>query len=179
MNPARVEAERNTSIVMGEMKRENISLLIGVRKKLALFGRGLVQSQQCGKVLLTFSVTIVLLLFFSNGFSQSSIQIIQDVRVDTLVSRYKEVHLKKESIDGFRIQITAGSNRTNIYKVKSKFYTFFPKIKQYLIYQAPNFKLRIGNYRTRLEAYKDLQRILPEFDGAFIINDEIKLSELR
>jgi len=122
---------------------------------------------------------ILAIFLASTAFSQTStIQIIRDPRVDTLVSRYAEVHRRKASIDGFRIQVAAGSNRTNIYKVKSEFNSAFPKIKQYLIYQAPNFKLRVGNYRTRLEAYKDLQEILPLFNGAFIIRDEIKISEL-
>ncbi len=94
------------------------------------------------------------------------------------MNRYTRVHQKKESIEGYRIQVAAGSNRTNVYEVKSKFYKLFPDIKQYLIYQAPNFKLRVGNYRTRLEASKDLQEIMLDFNGAFIIRDEIKISEL-
>ena len=120
------------------------------------------------------------LLFFitSTVFAQSAIEIIRDPRVDMLVSRYSEVHHKKASIDGFRIQITAGSNRTSVYQTKSQFSSLFPKIRQYMVYQAPNFKLRVGNYRTRLEAYKDLQKIIPAFNGAFIIREEIKISEL-
>lgn len=120
----------------------------------------------------------LLVCITSSAFCQSTIEIIRDPRVDTLVSRYAQVHHKKASISGFRIQIAAGSNRTSIYKIKSEFYTLFPEIKQYLIYQAPNFKLRVGDYRTRLEAYKDLQKLLPMFRGAFIIPDEIKISEL-
>lgn len=116
-------------------------------------------------------------VFTFNSFSQS-IEIIQDTRVDTLISRYTQVKQKQESIEGYRIQISAGSNRNNVYQTKSQFYQNFPDIKQYIIYQSPNFKLRVGNYRTRLEAYKDLQDILPLFNGAFIIRDEIKISEL-
>ena len=126
----------------------------------------------------SLAMTVTLLLFSLIAFSQSDIEVIRDSRVDTLVNRYKEVHQKKESIDGFRIQITAGSNRTSIYQVKSKFYTLFPNVTEYLIYQAPNFKLRVGNYRSRLEAYKDLQRFVSDFSGAFIIKDEIKISDL-
>lgn len=122
-------------------------------------------------------VILVLIFFSVNTFSQS-VKIIRDTRIDTLVSRYKQVHQLKESINGFRIQITAGSNRSTVYQVKSKFYTLFPNVPQYLIYQAPNFKLRVGNYRTRLEAYRDLQKFQNDFNGAFIIKDEIKISEL-
>jgi hypothetical protein len=121
----------------------------------------------------------LLLLFSTSLFAQTGkIEYIQDARVDTLVNRYKRANESHASIEGYRIQITAGSNRTNVYQIKSQFYTAFPDIKQYIIYQAPNFKLRVGNYRTRLEAYKDLQEILQRFNGSFIIRDEIKLSEL-
>lgn len=148
---------------MGKMKHEYIV-------------RGLVG---CGFASLLNGLILSLALFFSaTAFAQSSIEVIRDPRVDTLVSRYKEVHSRKESIDGYRIQIIAGSNRTNVYQVKSQFYKLFPDITQYLIYQAPNFKLRVGSYRTRLEAQKDLEQIIPEFKGAFIIRDEIKISEL-
>lgn len=124
------------------------------------------------------SCLVPFLLFFSLSAFSQSIEVIRDSRVDTLVNRYTRVHQKKESIAGYRIQVAAGSNRTNVYEVKSKFYKLFPDIKQYLIYQAPNFKLRVGSYRTRLEASKDLQEIMRDFNGAFIIRDEIKISEL-
>ncbi len=121
----------------------------------------------------------VFLMFSVTAFSQpDNINIIRDARVDELVDRYKEVHSKSASIQGYRIQVLAGTNRNKIYDAKSQFYTYFSGIKQYVVYQAPNFKLRVGNYRTRLEAYKDLQKILTRFNGAFIIRDEIKLSEL-
>lgn len=122
--------------------------------------------------------TMIFLLLAGSGVTAQSIEIIQDSRVDTLISRYSQVKQKHESIEGYRIQISAGSNRNNVYQTKSQFYQNFPDIKQYIIYQSPNFKLRVGNYRTRLEAYKDLQEILPLFNGAFIIRDEIKISEL-
>ncbi len=125
------------------------------------------------KLLLVFVLSI-----FSTALFAQSIEIIQDSRVDTLISRYTQVNQKYESIEGYRIQISAGSNRNNVYQTKSQFYQNFPDIKQYIIYQSPNFKLRVGNYRTRLEAYKDLQEILPIFNGAFIIRDEIKITEL-
>ncbi|MDZ4845144.1 MAG: SPOR domain-containing protein [Chitinophagales bacterium] len=121
---------------------------------------------------------LLLLLTTSNVIAQGNIEIIQDSRVETLISRYAQVKQKQASIEGYRIQISAGSNRNNVYQTKSQFYQNFSDIKQYIIYQSPNFKLRVGNYRTRLEAYKDLQEILPRFNGAFIIRDEIKISEL-
>ena len=127
-------------------------------------------------------ISFLFLIFFcAAAFAQENdtagdIKIIQDPRIETLVEKYREQ--QSSSIEGYRIQIAASSNRTNIYELKSQFLALYPDIKNYVVYQTPNFKLRVGNYRTRLEAYRDFQEIKEEFEGAFIINDEIKLSEL-
>lgn len=110
--------------------------------------------------------------------NEGNIGIIKDARLDALLKRYNAINKKKGSIQGFRIQLVASTNRADIYKVKSKFYSLFPEHRPYVVYQQPNFKLRIGNYRTRLEAYRDLQEILPQFNDAFIIIDELKIEEL-
>ena len=151
------EVERNTNIAMEKMSNLNfaiapfvIFLIIGI----TTFAQNPEQKEE-GRV-----------------------NIINDVRLDTLLQRYTAINERKASIQGFRIQIVASSNRTEIYKVKSQFYSMFPDQRPYVVYQQPNFKLRVGNYRTRLEAYKDLQEILTEFSDAFIIRDELKIEEL-
>ncbi len=135
------------------------------------------------QILKSYLLQITLILFFSYlpivSFAQTgNIEIIRDARVDTLMKRYTQVQRDKGSIEGYRIQIAASANRTNVYQTKSQFYNLFPDIKSFVVYQAPNFKLRVGNYRTRLEAFNDLQKILPKFNGSFIIRDEIKIAEL-
>ena len=109
---------------------------------------------------------------------QGHIDVIRDARLNTLLQRYSTINAKKASIQGYRIQLVASSNRTELYKVKSQFYSLFPDQQPYVVYEQPNFKLRIGNYRTRLEAYKNLQLILTKFSDAFIIRDELKIEDL-
>ena len=105
--------------------------------------------------------------------------ILDNPQIDTLMAAYKDKAGKEDFIQGFRVQIVAAGNRADINKVKSQFYSLFPDVKTFVIYQTPNFKLRVGNYRTKLEAYKAWLEFEKEFPGAFITPDEIKLKELQ
>lgn len=105
--------------------------------------------------------------------------ILDNPAIDSLMAAYKNKAEKEDFIQGFRIQVVAAGNRADINKVKSQFYSVFPDIKTFVIYQTPNFKLRVGNYRTKLEAYKVWLEIEKEFPGAFITPDELKLKELQ
>lgn len=105
--------------------------------------------------------------------------ILDNPYIDTLMAAYKDKAEKDDHIQGFRVQIVAAGNRADINKVKSQFYSLFPDEKTFVIYQTPNFKLRVGNYRTKLEAYKAWLKFEKEFPGAFITPDEIKLKELQ
>lgn len=109
---------------------------------------------------------------------QGSITVVKDSRLDKLMDLYHDADSHNPSITGYRIQIFSEGNRAAVLKVKDDFYTQFPDKRAFVVYQAPNFKLRIGNYRSRLEAYKDLLDILKQYSNAFIVKDEIFLSDL-
>ncbi|MDQ3050305.1 MAG: SPOR domain-containing protein [Bacteroidota bacterium] len=80
-------------------------------------------------------------------------------------------------MSGYRIQIYFGSDRTKANEVKTDFLQLFPNKGAYLIYQQPNFKIRVGDHKTRLEAMKFLKEIQSLYSAAFIVKDEVKLPE--
>ena len=55
-------------------------------------------------------------------------------------------------------------------------FEFFPELKTYLYYQAPYFKLKAGNFRSRSEA-EEYQKKLNKFfpNGVFVMTDTIEL----
>ncbi len=105
--------------------------------------------------------------------------IIQDKRVNELVLKHILINeAKKGKMKGYRVQIHFGPEKAKALDVKSKFNLQGRKVDAYLDYQQPYFKIRVGDFRTKLEAYKFLQEILSDFPGAFIVTDEIELPEL-
>jgi len=101
----------------------------------------------------------------------------QDSLVHVLVNRHIAINQAKKTMPGFRIQIYFGSDRTKANEVKSDFLQLFPNKGSYLVYQQPNFKIRVGDFKTRLEAMKFLKEIQSLYSAAFIVKDDVKLPE--
>ncbi len=63
-------------------------------------------------------------------------------------------------------------------EIKTDFLQLFPKTGAYLVYQQPNFKIRVGDFKTRLEAMKFFKEVQPLYGTAFLVRDDVKLPEL-
>jgi len=113
---------------------------------------------------------------------KGKVEVVKDPKVDSLVQDYvlgdKGKNIAPVSSDGYRIQIFSGSDRKAAYDAQAKFKTKYPDLATYLTYRAPNFKVRVGDYRTRLEAEKMQQDLKPLFNGIFIIQEKINLPKL-
>jgi len=94
-----------------------------------------------------------------------------------LVDRHKLVNAARKSMPGFRIQIYFGNDRLKAQELRTEFIKQFPEAPAYLIYQQPNFKVRIGDFRTRLEAAGFLKQLNALYSNAFIVPDEVKLPQ--
>lgn len=126
---------------------------------------------------------IILILFFPIiGFSQiKSVEIIKDPRLDLLIQKQEELNKKaylenKKSIQGFRVMVITTNDRTKALNVKTTLLRDFPEHKTYLIYQSPNFKVQIGNFKTQADAEK-LRKIIVRLypDGVIIVPTTIEI----
>jgi hypothetical protein len=103
----------------------------------------------------------------------------RDSRIDQLIAKQKDQNTMKQTIPGFRVQIYFGSVRQKAAEVKQEFSWKHPDVPAYLTYMAPNFKVRVGDFRTRLEAQGFLKAIDGQYPTSFIVQDEIRLPALR
>ena len=121
-------------------------------------------------------------LFFGMSYSQDGeVIIIKDNRLDALVSAQSEIIPPevKPQIDGYRIQLFFDSDKSKLNESRSSFISQFPKIDTYTIYNAPNFFLKAGDFRTRLEAEKIKAEIEAECPTSFIVKEKIYLPRLK
>ena len=82
-----------------------------------------------------------------------------------------------EPIKGFRIQIFFG----DLHEAKdqrSNFMGTFKKDKCYLVQNVPNYAVRVGDYRSELEAHKKLHTLKSRYPSAYIVPDEIEFPQL-
>jgi hypothetical protein len=118
----------------------------------------------------------------SLSFAQTGdVTIIKDNRIDGLVAKEGEIVSPaiNPQIDGFRIQLFFDSERSAINDARGTFIAKYPRIDTYTTYSAPNFFLRVGDFRTRLEAEKVMEDLKDLFPTSFIVLEKINLPRLE
>jgi len=114
----------------------------------------------------------------SIAFAQSngSVNVSQDDRIESLISKQRQLYKLDSSFSGYRIHIfmeIGNEALKHAEDVKKQFEKTFPDIPIYLTYAEPYFRLRAGDFRNRVEAEKCLRRIKPKFKEAFVTADMI------
>lgn len=133
----------------------------------------------------SFTIYIITLfsfcIFFNDIFAQNgNITIHKDARLDQRISNYGEItppHTTPQ-INGYRIQLAFEQSKSEIEKHRTTFSNSFPKIDTYVIYSAPNFFLKVGDFRTKIEAEKVKSQVESDFPTSNVIRDQINLPKI-
>lgn len=113
--------------------------------------------------------------------SRGTVEVIKDARIDTLAAK-RSALINRHSATapvyytsalGYRVQIFNGSVRKEAYDTQAVFRNNYPDIHTYISYTAPNFKVRAGDFRTRMEAEKLMTELRGKFTSLFIIREKI------
>jgi hypothetical protein len=83
------------------------------------------------------------------------------------------------SIMGYRVQVFYGSDRREMYSEQARFKSEYPKMNTYITYKEPNYYLRVGDFRTRLEAQRFMNELRPQFPTLFIFREKINAQNLE
>jgi hypothetical protein len=128
-----------------------------------------------------YCIFFVMILASTQTFAQQvrgRVEVIKDPLVDTLIAKRFEMNNAAGvpsafSSYGYRVQIFSGSNRKDAYSAQARLQDQYPELRTYIIYSEPNFKVRAGDFKTRLEAQKLMQELRSSFSSLFIISEKI------
>lgn len=142
-------------------------------------------------------VIVVLLCFFSFGsFAQTRgiVTIEKDPRIDSLIAKRISLNTNHATVPaqgsgtvkqgpimpqmGYRVQVFYGSDRREVFNQQSKFNVMYPSLNTYITYKQPNYYLRVGDFRTKLEAERLLNELRSEFPTLFIFREKINAPNL-
>jgi hypothetical protein len=76
---------------------------------------------------------------------------------------------KKLPILIYTVQVYTGRSREEANQIRSQVYQTLPDEEPQLIYQQPNFKVRVGTYFERADAYKTFKALKEKFAGAILV----------
>ena len=134
------------------------------------------------KFILTIIFAGFLVFVFSQKADTFNVNIIQDSRIDLLISthiminEYKLSNPDNDGIDGYRINIffdSGNNSKSRAEKIKEHFVKNYPKTKVYISFKSPYYYVRIGDFRTKIEAEAFFKKINKYYPNAWIIKDEI------
>lgn len=109
---------------------------------------------------------------------QGSVVIHQSSEIEQLLAKHLKVNEIQNWTNGYRVQIysVGGANsKEKANAMKAEILSKYPEAIVYVIYQAPYFKVRIGNFRTQLDALEYLHQIKLSYPFAFVVIDEIEI----
>ncbi|MDR0542619.1 MAG: SPOR domain-containing protein [Dysgonamonadaceae bacterium] len=107
--------------------------------------------------------------------------------VNRLVGRRSEPSLAGNveyiKVAGYRVQVFAGnqqrSSKAEVFQRQQTFNEAFPDIPAYVTYNAPYWRLRVGDCLTYEEAYLLMKRITKQLPNLkkemYVVKDEIKV----
>jgi len=104
---------------------------------------------------------------------------INEEGIDALVHKYENILKAKNGAEGWRVQLLFKAKQKEIMQLKINFINLYPEIPAYLEYDAPYYRVRVGNFRTKLEAIKIKHQISKNFPGAYPVPEIINFSQLK
>lgn len=128
---------------------------------------------------LILSLSLFLLTFSLNA-QNGKIEITKDARIDALIKKEGAIipPANAPQIGGYRIQLFFDTEKASVDEARSKFMGLFPKVDTYVTFTAPNYFLKVGDFRTFIEAEKVKSAVDSQFPTSFIVKEKINLPRI-
>jgi len=111
------------------------------------------------------STVLLILLAITNLQAQEGVVTVnQDKQIDALLRLKKDINRTESN---YKIQIYNG-NREGAEKSRIAFRKSFSDLPTNMKFETPNYKIWIGNFKTRLEADRALLTVKKKFRNAFV-----------
>jgi hypothetical protein len=120
--------------------------------------------------------SLFILLFLGQQVVAQDNFLVQDYKIQNLINVHKAVNAQDSSIVGYRVQIffeSGNYSKELAMKTAGDFQQKYPEIPYYLSFKEPYFRIRVGDFRTIIEAKGFLQKIIADYPSAFEVKDKI------
>ena len=125
-------------------------------------------------------IFLVIVIHHASAQDRGKVVVTMDPQIDSLIAKRLELSKNVKSgdnisVSGFRVQIFSGLDRQDAYTEQAKFKVRYPAYSTYISYVQPNYRLRVGDFRTKLEAEKFMNDLKKYYSSLFIFSDMIIL----
>jgi len=114
----------------------------------------------------------VLLCFLCLGqiLRAQEIQLNEDPKIAQLFRNWTNSNRANPRVDGWRVQVMATTDRQQVEEARNRFRSQYPDVPADFVHEKPYYKLRVGAFRSRLEAQAFLETLVG-YTGAYPAKD--------
>jgi len=130
------------------------------------------------KRVFVYILVFVLISSFASAQNISN----DDPRIDSLLQLHIAYNAAFPVMPGYRIQLfmeSGNSALTAAEEIQEKFKEKNENIPAYITFGEPYYRVRVGDFRTRLEAIKFLDQIEKYYPQAWVVKDKINFPDLQ
>lgn len=108
------------------------------------------------------------------------VEVVKDKRIQKLIE-FKSTTIPPATApqtDGYRVQLFFDQDKSKVNEARANVLEINSDFDTYIEYDAPNYNLLLGNYRTSLEAEKLRSELREDFPAAIIVKSRIYFPDL-
>ena len=116
-----------------------------------------------------FFISLTLFISYSNAYAQDgNIRVNQDSKFEQLLNEKRKTNVSNTVNDYYKIQIFSGDSE-KAKKTLNDFKQEFRDIDGTIVFFTPNYKVYVGNFKTRIEAERNLIEIKKRYSNLHLI----------
>jgi len=115
-----------------------------------------------------FLLLAMTLTTYNINAQEQNITVKQDPKFEQLLNDKRKINASISTNDTYKIQIFSGKS-DEAKKTLSSFKREFSTIDGTIIFQTPNYKVLVGNFKTRIEAERNLEEIKKNYKSVFLL----------
>jgi hypothetical protein len=116
-----------------------------------------------------FFISLTVFISYFNASAQSgNIMVNQDSKFEQLLNEKRKINISNSVNDSYKIQIFSGESE-RAKNTLNEFRQQFREIDGTIIFFTPNYKVWVGNFKTRIEAERNLIEIRKRYTNVHLI----------
>ncbi|KFF15211.1 SPOR domain-containing protein [Flavobacterium hydatis] len=116
----------------------------------------------------TLYTTLLLVLAYNINAQDQNIALNQDPKFEQLLNEKRKINPSISVNDSYKIQIFSGKSE-EAKKTLTDFKQEFKNIDGTIIFNTPNYKVVVGNFKSKIEAERNLVDIKKRYKNVFLI----------
>jgi hypothetical protein len=117
---------------------------------------------------IAFSILIIFVSTSKANAQDQNSAISQDPKFEQLLNEKRKINNSLTVSDSYKIQIYNGNSET-AKKTLTEFKQEFAAIDATIVFNTPNYKVWVGNFKTRIEAERNLVSIKERYKNVLLI----------